>query len=147
MSLKSKQKGFTIVELLIVIVVIAILAAITMVAFGNIQQRARDTERASDASHIVKALTALTTDDRGWPTNAANLRSELASHPTTNISASVLDKIRDSAPASSGNTTWFQYAPCTTGSNITGAQIRYVKEEDGSVVTNNVAAGIGCPAI
>lgn len=37
----QKQKGFTIVELLIVIVVIGILAAITIVAYNGIQERAR----------------------------------------------------------------------------------------------------------
>jgi len=37
---KNKQAGFTIVELLIVIVVIAILATITIVSFNGIQQRA-----------------------------------------------------------------------------------------------------------
>lgn len=37
---KSRQLGFTIVELLIVIVVIAILAAITLVAYNGIRQRA-----------------------------------------------------------------------------------------------------------
>lgn len=39
----AKQSGFTIVELLIVIVVIAILAAITVVAYTGIQNRANDT--------------------------------------------------------------------------------------------------------
>jgi prepilin-type N-terminal cleavage/methylation domain-containing protein len=34
---KQKQRGFTIVELLIVIVVIGILAAITIVAYNGIQ--------------------------------------------------------------------------------------------------------------
>lgn len=52
------KKGFTIVELLIVIVVIAILAAITIVAYNGIQQRARDARRASDISQIKKALLA-----------------------------------------------------------------------------------------
>ena len=51
-----KQRGFTIVELLIVIVVIAILAAITIVAYNGIQQRARDTQRVADISNIVKAI-------------------------------------------------------------------------------------------
>lgn len=55
-SWASKQKGFTIVELLIVIVVIAILAAITIVAYNGIQQRARDSQRKSDVASIVKAL-------------------------------------------------------------------------------------------
>lgn len=46
---KNKQQtGFTIVELLIVIVVIAILAAITVVAFNGIQGRAADTAVQSD---------------------------------------------------------------------------------------------------
>ena len=37
----TKSRGFTIVELLIVIVVIAILAAITVVAYNGIQNRER----------------------------------------------------------------------------------------------------------
>lgn len=52
----AKQKGFTIVELLIVIVVIGILAAITLVAYGNLQQRARDTKRIDDVALIEKSL-------------------------------------------------------------------------------------------
>jgi type IV pilus assembly protein PilA len=52
MSIKSKQQGFTIVELLIVIVVIGILAALVITTFTGIQQKARDTERTTD----IKAL-------------------------------------------------------------------------------------------
>ena len=52
----QKQTGFTIVELLIVIVVIGILAAIALVAYGNVQQRARDASRKSDLAQIAKAL-------------------------------------------------------------------------------------------
>jgi prepilin-type N-terminal cleavage/methylation domain-containing protein len=52
MTLKRKQEGFTIVELLIVIVVIGILAALVITTFTGIQQKARDTERQAD----VKAL-------------------------------------------------------------------------------------------
>ena len=52
------SRGFTIVELLIVIVVIAILATITVVAYNGIQSRAQDTKRAQDISNIKKALQA-----------------------------------------------------------------------------------------
>ena len=54
--MKKTTSGFTIVELLIVIVVIGILAAITIVAFNGVQVRARDTERTTDIKQLHKAL-------------------------------------------------------------------------------------------
>jgi len=52
----KKAIGFTIVELLIVIVVIGILAAITIVAYNGIQLRARDAERQADINAVDKKL-------------------------------------------------------------------------------------------
>lgn len=53
-----RTKGFNIVELLIVIVVIGILAAITVVAFNGIQERAESTRVVSLASAYLKGLKA-----------------------------------------------------------------------------------------
>ena len=64
---KKKQTGFTIVELLIVIVVIAILAAITIVAYNGVQERARDTRRAQDLANIYKALLVYEAVNGGVP--------------------------------------------------------------------------------
>jgi len=50
------QIGFTIVELLIVIVVIGILAAITIVAFNGVQSRAKDSAAQSMASQVGKKV-------------------------------------------------------------------------------------------
>lgn len=52
----TRKRGFTIVELLIVIVVIAILAAISIVAYNGVQQRARNSTRVSEAQEWVKIL-------------------------------------------------------------------------------------------
>lgn len=50
------SKGFTIVELLIVVVVIAILAAITIVAYNGIQNQASDSVVKSDISTLGKKM-------------------------------------------------------------------------------------------
>jgi prepilin-type N-terminal cleavage/methylation domain-containing protein len=57
MSRTNTRSGFTIVELLIVVVVIAILAAITIVSFNGIQQRAKLSAARSDLASLSKAIT------------------------------------------------------------------------------------------
>ncbi len=69
-SQDRSQRAFTIVELLIVIVVIAILAAITIVAFNGIQQRARDQRMVSAASQVYKAISLYVTDTGSYPTGS-----------------------------------------------------------------------------
>jgi type II secretion system protein G len=65
--MKKSVKGFTIVELLIVIVIIAVLAAISVVAYTGTQGRARDSERKSELSNIMKALELYRVDNGGYP--------------------------------------------------------------------------------
>jgi prepilin-type N-terminal cleavage/methylation domain-containing protein len=57
----QKQKGFTIVELLIVIVVIGVLAAITVVAFNGIQERARIAAGQAFESQLIMKYGAAAT--------------------------------------------------------------------------------------
>lgn len=52
----KQHKGFTIVELLIVIVVVGILAAIVIVAYNGVQNRANDAAVQSDLNNMAKAM-------------------------------------------------------------------------------------------
>jgi prepilin-type N-terminal cleavage/methylation domain-containing protein len=72
MSINNKinQKiGFTIVELLVVIVVIGILAAITLVSYSGITARANSASAQTTASDIIGKITAYTVDSpaMGYP--------------------------------------------------------------------------------
>jgi prepilin-type N-terminal cleavage/methylation domain-containing protein len=53
---RQNDTGFTIIELIVVIVVISILAAIVLVAYPGYQMQARDNERKSDLSQVSTAL-------------------------------------------------------------------------------------------
>ena len=64
---KRKQHGFTIVELLIVIVVIGILAAISIAAYTGVQGRAQDARRVQDLQSIAKALELYKISVGGYP--------------------------------------------------------------------------------
>ena len=69
-SLRKDTKGFTIIELLIVIVVIGILAAIGFVAYGNVTKSARNSDREADASAIAKKAEEYYASNGVYPTFA-----------------------------------------------------------------------------
>lgn len=69
----NKQRGFTIVELLIVIVVIAILAAIVIVAYNGVQANAQQSKMRSDLLEVQKLVENYATINGSYPVTAANL--------------------------------------------------------------------------
>lgn len=98
------KRGFTIVELLIVIVVIAILAAITIVAYSGIQNRANDVAVQSDLANIAKKYELYKVDNNIYPYGA-----------TLNTGAAFKINISKNAYDTSQN---YELLNCTNGSNL-----------------------------
>lgn len=74
MTIPNAKTGFTIVELLIVIVVIAILAAITIVAFNGIQERARVSSVSAALNQATKKIAVYQVDNPNqYPADLASI--------------------------------------------------------------------------
>ena len=66
------RRGFTIVELLVVIVVIGILTAVTVVSYRGISERARDSRRLTDMHNITNLLELYKAQNGSYPAPSYN---------------------------------------------------------------------------
>lgn len=99
-SLKKRgQAGFTIVELLIVIVVIGILAALVVTTYGGIQAKARDSERQADLQALQTQIEAFYASNQYYPA-LADINS--ATWRSTNMKSLDANALKD--PSGSSNT-------------------------------------------
>lgn len=69
----KNQKGFTLVELLVVVAIIALLSTLAVVALGSARTKARDAKRISDIKQIQTALELYFTDQNGYPVAVTGL--------------------------------------------------------------------------
>lgn len=123
-QIKNRQTGFTIVELLVVIVVIGILASITIVAYSGVTARAKTAKAQAAASSVIKkaelynslvgsypagTMTATT----GFNTAATGADSSVSLQATGVVFAAI------TAGTAPSNENTVEYTPCssTSGAN------------------------------
>ena len=149
LNINTKERGFTIVELLIVIVVIAILAAISIVAYNGIQNNARASERQQDANNIVKVAETYFAQEGAYPTTTdhfgdadnATLPANVVvgtSGTAPNLGTAAPTITSTNGPTVSGSTKTYIVRSCG-GTN--GVMVYYFDPRDSS--TQSVRAGSG----
>ena len=132
MGIKLKnQKGFTIVELLIVIVVIGILAAITIVAFNGVQNRGKASSAQSAANAVVKKLEAWNSVQGSYPTYCqfvTNTTNATGGPPTAGVGL--------------GTT-----APCVAGATAGPVEAKLDSPNDVTLVASTVTSANGTSVV
>ncbi len=122
----QQERGFTIVELLIVVVVIAILAAITIVSYNGITTRANTSAAKATAATVQKKSELYNTDsgNNRYPVTGSELTTAAASASyyvtgvTINFSTTALT-------SASGNST-VRVLKCSTTAATTNTQANIV---------------------
>ncbi len=90
MSMKAKaQKGFTLIELMIVVAIIGILAAIALPAYQDYTKRSHVSEGLSLAGAAKMGVSEYYADKGAWPTTNGNVGLATANSITGNAVNSV----------------------------------------------------------
>lgn len=147
-SLKS-QKGFTIIELLIVIAIIAILAGLVLNNFQGAQAKARDTQRVTDVNNIHSKLEEYYNENNAYPQTFTaatfpGIDAESLKDPDGNsvvINAAVADATAAAAVADPDTTNEYLYISwptgCTNAANdCTGYLLQTFVEKPSSTTPN-----------
>lgn len=84
------QSGFTIVELLVVIVVIGILASITIVAYSGVTARANKSAMQASAANLAKKIEAYNAEKGEYPqyNTIGTITAQLANYTSSSLSGS-----------------------------------------------------------
>jgi prepilin-type N-terminal cleavage/methylation domain-containing protein len=99
---KARSSGFTIVELLIVIVVIGILATLVIVTFSGIQQKGRNSQRQTDINAVTSHVEAFYAEKGFYPTYA---QVNDATWRTANMKGLDAEALKDPKGNTIGNST------------------------------------------
>lgn len=110
------RRGFTLVELLVTVSIIAILASIAIGAYNSFQKNGRDAKRQADLKVIQSALEQYKADQNYYPTTGSVVPG---SSLTRSIGGSYLNKIPQ-APSGSIEYSYFALPGQPTCDNSTG---------------------------
>ena len=118
-----KNQGFTLVELLIVIVIIAILTVVSLVAYNGLQNQAKTSAAKSAADAVAKKAELYNTAESKYPANLTELTNTAKSGEPYYLDAKTVKEGTLAAGTAPKEANTVQYTPCGTGNK--GAHVKY----------------------
>jgi type IV pilus assembly protein PilA len=112
--LKTIQKGFTLIELMIVVAIIGILAAIAIPAYQDYTIRSQVTEGLNLAGAVKASVAEFYAQNGAWPVSLTNLGMDPANPPSGKYVSSV------QVATGTINITYSNVAPFQANANING---------------------------
>ena len=73
MNKSKNKKGFTLIELMVVVAIMGLLAALAVISLNNARQRARDARRISDIKQVQTALELYYLDNHEYPDSTGTI--------------------------------------------------------------------------
>ena len=128
-----KNQGFTLVELLIVIVIIAILTVVSLVAYNGLQNQAKTSAAKSAADAVAKKAELYNTAKSKYPHQLSDLTDKTTGTPpvsqtgepyyldVSTVKTPGAPLADGTAPTEGANA--IEYHPC--GTNDSGAEVKY----------------------
>ena len=135
------QRGFTIVELLIVIVVIGILAAIVIVAYNGVQNKARTTKAQTNASAVQKVAEAYNADNGVYPGTIANFASASSVKLPTGVTVVSAAATPFGLTSGNGETSVSYQYKGASATTATGGRVQFWDFSTGAVSTTVIYVG------
>lgn len=115
-KLKTNQKGFTIIEVTIVLAIAAVIMVIVFAAVPALNRSSRNNQRRSDASHFASLVSEATTNAGGTAPASITTTGETFLQLSTISNTNGAGKAATAIPGNSTTTLYYVYsATCTTG--------------------------------
>jgi type IV pilus assembly protein PilA len=152
--IRSRDAGFTLVELMVVVMIIAILMAIAIPTFLNSRKRAQDSAAKSNVRNGLAAALAVFSENQTYPAIAVMLTSLAAEEPsltfvaTASTAPKTISVFTDAATATTVVSAQAKSGRCFSFKNVSvagGGTTEYALDSGNCIAASNPPGTIVTP--
>ena len=146
--MKTSSRGFTLIEILIVVAIIAILASVVLVGLGPTQAKGRDARRISDLQETQNALELYYNKNGSYP-NVTQTGSAGWAQLSTDITGAGIGITQplSNDPTNSGQYVYYYYSATPYNSYDIGACLEGSDPSGYNPITPPSAMGMTCSSV